>query len=113
MKNYTCNRYYGDIYGRTATVTVTKKLASMPYAQAGVIERADGSVLLISYCTPAACIDADGNLTVFCLCSNTTRRHVSRFLQEYAPNVSYYTAKQLYNSGDAMNIYTGVITPAA
>lgn len=105
MKVHGLNGYYA--YERN--VYIDKCLSKMPYAQAGVVIHDNGQIDLMSYDTLAASIDKDGYLTVDCLCSVTTRKHVSAFLSEYAPNVGYYTAKQLHFSGDAMNIHTGEI----
>lgn len=113
MTSYKCNRYYGDIFERQAIVQVDKRLASMPAAQAGIIEREDGSILLISYATVAADIDKDGNLTISCLCSATTRKHVSAFLKEYCPGISYQTAKALFADEKSMNVYTGEVKDIA
>ena len=96
------HQYERDVY-------ITKRLERMPYAQAGVIIHDNGRIDLMSYDTLAASIDPEGYLTVECLCSNTTRRHVSTFLREYAPNISYYTAKTLLQTGDAMHIVNGDI----
>lgn len=41
MVEYKCNAVYGDIYGRTTTVRVDRKLETMPSAQAGVIGERD------------------------------------------------------------------------
>lgn len=88
-------------------VWVDHRLETMPYAQAGVILR-NGKVILMSYSTEAATLDTiEGWLTIDCLCSATTRRHVSAFLREYCPAVSYYDAKAAFAGGYAINVYTG------
>lgn len=109
MTTYECNSIFGDIYGRREKVMVTKRLEKMPYAQAGVIERED-AIILVSYSTVAACIENDW-LSVSCLCSATTRKHVSAFLKEYAPSIGYYTAKNLYLNDLKMNVNTGEVKP--
>lgn len=105
MKVHGLNGYYA--YERN--VWIDKRLSVMPYAQAGVVIHDNGQIDLMSYDTLAASIDKDGYLTVDCLCSVTTRKHVSAFLNEYAPSIGYDTAKKLLKSGDAVNIYTGEI----
>jgi len=83
----------------------------MPYATAGVNVR-PGSVDLWSYTTNAASI-IDGTLYVYCLCSNTTRRHVSAFLKEYAPALTYQDAKRAFQAGKGIDISTGELTQQA
>lgn len=85
------------------------KLESMPYAQAHV-EIHDGNVFLFSYNTLAASLTFDGWVSVYCLCSQTTRRHVGAFLREYAA-LDYATGKQLYSDNMRYNICTGEIEP--
>lgn len=90
---------------------VTKKLKSKPYAQCCVNIINDKAIELVSYETVAATIDADGWLTISCLCSNTTRTHVSKFLEEYCPNVPYKMARRIYEKGMSVNVDTGDIRP--
>lgn len=84
------------------------KLSKMPYAQAH-IELVDGAVFFFSYNTLAAVI-IDGWLSVFCLCSQTTRKHVSAFVREWA-STEYSTAKAIYNDKLSFNIETGEVVP--
>ena len=90
-------------------MTTIRKLEKMPYAQAHV-EINENGAFLFSYNTLAAAVSADGWLSVYCLCSQTTRRHVSAFLAEYAQE-SYATGKQLFTNGMRMSLLTGEIEP--
>lgn len=85
----------------------TRKLARMPYAQAKVMT--DGKTIqLWSYKTCVALIDAQGWLYIYGLYSQTTKRHIGAFMREYTKG-DYYTAKQLFQDGKRMNIYTGQV----
>ena len=106
---YKCNRYYGDIYGRTTTVTVDRRLKLMPAAQAGIITEEDGTVKLISYATCVAAVDGEGWLTCSGTYSASTRRHINRFMQEFNTPCGYYDAKRCAAEGIALNIYTGEV----
>ena len=110
---YTCNKIYGDIYGRTTTVTVDRRLKLMPAAQAGVIQDADGAVKLISYATCVAAVDGEGWLTCSGTYGSTTRRHINRFLKEFETPCGYYDAKRCYEHDEAINIYTGEVKTLA
>lgn len=87
-----------------------RKLSAMPYAQAHIEIDERGNVALFSYNTLAATLTPDGWLSVYCLCSQTTRRHVGAFLREYAA-LDYATGKQLYSDNMRYNICTGEIEP--
>ena len=87
---------------------IIKKLTKMPYAQAHV-EITDNSTNLFSYVTLVASIDEDGWLEIYGLYSMTTRRHISAFLSEYCPSISYSSAKKIYEDGYRINIFTGEI----
>lgn len=103
MKKYTCNNWY---YAREQYVD--ERLKYMPYASAGVIFNDDG-VHLISYTTLVCSISHDGFLTCTGTYSPTTRKHISAFLKQYAPNMTYQDAKDAYENGYAINIHTGEI----
>ena len=103
MKKYSIHE--NEFSARKITVICDRALDRLPYAQAGVNVNGK-SVILVSYNTVAADIEK-GFLTVSCLCSNTTRRHVSAFLKEYAPRLSYYDAKRAFLAGKPINIETG------
>ena len=86
----------------------TKKLSAMPYAQAEIHTHDDGTIVLISYTTPVAFIDPDGTLYIRGLYSATTRKHIGKFVREYA-NIDYQTAKRIYEYGQGYNIHTGEV----
>lgn len=115
MYTYTAHERMGYI-GRDVRVTVTKPLARMPYAQAGVACRRIGNTLhqrvdlaiLYSYSTEV--IRMYDNRFVLCTgtYSQTTRRHISAFVKEYLPKrFSYYDIKDIANSGLILDIITG------
>lgn len=83
-----------------------KTLSKMPYANAHVRIDNDGSITLVSYVTDVVRISADGWIEVTGLYSATTRRHISRFMDEYT-NRDYYFAKSLYEKGIRYNLNTG------
>ena len=85
-----------------------KVLSAMPYAQAHVRIGDDGSVYLISYTTLVAEIDPEGWLRVYGLYSQTTRRHISAFVREYA-GCEYSLAKLIYEDDMVYNIHTGEV----
>ena len=87
-----------------------KKLAKMPYAQAKVIIMDNGAIVLRSYYTDVALIQADGWLSINGLYSATTRKHISEFMRDYA-NASYQLAKELCENKMIYNIYTGEVAP--
>ena len=88
----------------------TTTLSAMPYAQATIHKHDDGTIVLISYSTAVAWIEADGRLYIRGLYSATTRKHIGAFVREYA-NLDYQTAKRIYEMGRGYNIYTGEICP--
>ena len=81
-----------------------KPLSEMPYANAKVVIT-DQEIALISYTTVVAKIDKEGWLTINGLYSMTTRKHISKFVREYA-YTDYSVAKQAYNDRCKYNIYT-------
>lgn len=118
MKQYTAHCIDGGIFCRDVKVTVDERLERMPSAQAGIINHvdtfdADGHYkrvpgkTLVSYETVAATLTADGILTIDCLCSVTTRKHVSAFLKQFCPAYSYYDAKAAFNGGYMIDVTTG------
>lgn len=84
----------------------TTTLSAMPSAQATIHKYDDGTIVLVSYSTPVAYIEADGRLYIRGLYSATTRKHIGAFVREYA-HIDYQTAKRLYEDGYSYNIYTG------
>lgn len=83
----------------------TTTLTAMPYAQATIRKHDDGTIVLISYVTPVAYIEPNGDLCIRGLYSATTRKHIGAFVREYA-NLDYQTAKRIYEDGYAYNIHT-------
>lgn len=106
---YTCNRTYGDIFGRTETVTVDRRLKLMPSAQAGIVRESDGGISLMSYATKVATVDGEGWLTCRGTYSASTRRHLNRWMREFDTPCDYYTCKKCAEDDVAINIYTGEI----
>ena len=86
----------------------TTTLSAMPYAQATIRKYEDGTIVLISYSTPVAYIEADGRLYIRGLYSATTRKHIGAFVREYA-NLDYQTAKRIYEDGYGYNNHTGEV----
>jgi len=91
---------------------MTKVLKKMPYANAHVRIDRDGAVTLVSYVTEVVRISADGWMEVTGLYSATTRRHISRFMDEYTDK-DYYFAKKLYMDGVRYNVKTGEVKGVA
>lgn len=89
-------------------VIATTKLSAIPYGQATVNRHDDGTIVLVSYTTPVAYIEANGWLFIRGLYSATTRKHIGAFVREYA-NIDYQTAKRIYEDGYGYNIYTGEV----
>ena len=85
-----------------------KKLSAHPYANCEIITTAN-TIACKSYNTIVAIIE-DGWLVVNGLYSQTTKRHIGSFVKEYA-NLTYQTAKRLYEDGFKYNIDTGEICP--
>ena len=86
-----------------------RKLSAMPYAQAHIeIDNANNKEFF-SYVTRVATLTNDGWLTIYGLYSMTTRKHISAFCKEYCEAVDYQMAKQAYEDGYSINIYTGEI----
>ena len=91
---------------------MTKVLTKMPYANAHVWIDSDGAITLVSYRTEVVRIDKDGWMEVTGLYSATTRRHISRFMDEYTDK-DYYFAKKIYIDGVRYNLNTGEVKKAA
>ena len=109
MKKYSVA--VNEFSARRINMICDRPLARLPYAQAGVDVKPDG-VALFSYSTCAAEIHGCA-LYVTCLCSNTTRRHVSAFVREYAPALTYADAKRAFLAGKPIDIRTGEIIEEA
>jgi hypothetical protein len=70
--------------------------------------------VLISYTTTVALLNSDGWLEITGLYSNTTRRHIRWFLNEYCKNdlgipPTFETIKLCVRDHMRLNIYTGVV----
>ena len=86
-----------------------KKLETMPYAQAMIVETLE-SISLISYVTEVLRIDkATGWIVCFGTYSQTTRKHISAFCKEFGCGLNYYLMKDIYAKHMKYNIYTGEI----
>lgn len=108
MVQYECNSIFGDIFGRREKVKVTRKLKNMPYAQAGILEREDGTHL-ISYATLVCSVDKNGWLTCGWNYSATTRKHIGAFGKEMG--FTYQDAKRCFEKDEAYNLKTGEVLP--
>lgn len=115
------NGYYAT------SVTYDKRLAYKPYASAGVNiehnEFGDTCYTLQSYCTNILSLFEfyGKNHTYRYLVvgrvnySRTTISHVNAFLKEYAPEISYYECKEIWEKNDkvkAINLETRHIEDA-
>lgn len=88
------------------------KLKLMPYAKAHVNVYPEAQTCcLVSYRTRVIELTNSGWLYVEGIYSRTTGRHITAFLNEYAPHLKnpYQLAKQLAHDHVAFNIYTGEI----
>ncbi len=83
-----------------------KKLSAHPYAQA-FVEINETGTYLWSYRTLVVEVE-DGWVKVNGLCSATTRRHIEAFMKEYY-QLTYQTAKTLYEDGYVLNLHTGEV----
>ena len=88
-------------------LTTTRRLAYMPNAQAGIDIYSNGEKVLISYHTEVLSLTPDNYLTCYGLFSMTTRRHISAFLKEFCPQITFQTVKYCYDNNYSINIKTG------
>lgn len=79
------------------------------------IEESLQRVELVSYCTPVVGLELDVHQhvrTVECapaaICSATTRKHVSRFLNESTTTIDYYDIKRAIKSNPLNNFGNGL-----
>ncbi len=90
---------------------MVRTLRKMPYAHAKVRDYADiGKVtrILQSYATDVIivkneCMECTG------LYSMTTRKHISAFLWEYYPQISFNMVKAIAGTGDKLDVLTGEV----
>lgn len=85
-------------------------LKNHPYAKCCVTVDECG-VRMFSYNTLVIKIDRAGWLDCTGLYSMTTRRQISWFLREYAPQISYQMVKQCVNDRMVINVDTGEVLP--
>lgn len=83
-----------------------KKLKSIPYGQC-FVEIDDANVYFWSYRTLVAKVENNW-LTINGLYSMTTRKYIGAFVREYC-GTTYQVAKQIYQDGYMLNIYTGEV----
>lgn len=93
----------------TVVVSYDCVLKFAPNAQCGVVLSDDGSIHFISYTTRVITIDKEGWIECTGTYSQTTRKQIGKFLKEYAPAFNYYTMKQIAETGERINLYTGEI----
>ena len=90
---------------------MVRKLKYIPYGQAWVRDYSEigkDKRVLQSYETDVVIVD-NGWISCTGLYSMTTRKHISAFLREYYPAISFQTIKDLAQTGDRMDILTGEI----
>lgn len=83
----------------------------MPYAKAKVRDYAYigwDTRILQSYSTDVIIVK-DEWMECTGLYSMTTRRHISAFLLEYYPHISFNMVKSIARTGDKLNVLTGEI----
>ena len=88
-----------------------RSLRKMPYAQAKVRDYADigkDMRVLQSYATDVIIV-RDGWMECTGLYSMTTRKHISAFLWEYYPHISFNMVKAIAGTGDTLDVWTGVV----
>ena len=90
---------------------MVRSLRKMPYAQAKVRDYADiGSDMRVlqSYCTDVIIVK-DGIMECTGLYSMTIRKHISAFLWEYYPQITFQMVKAIAGTKDRLDILTGEI----
>lgn len=87
-------------------------LANMPCASAGIIYRDSKQgkeTMLKSYETFVLKKDAAGYVQCTGIYSRTTIKHISAWLKQFAPKISYYAIKEAYKNGYAIHAENGNI----
>lgn len=101
--------YYNCIDGiyYTNNVYRDRPLKYIPYGSCGILETKD-NIYLKSYTTMVLRLEKKTGW-IWCsgLYSRTTIKHISAFLKEFCPGVSYYAIKDSYLNGMKYNINTG------
>ena len=88
-----------------------KTLRKMPYAQAKVRDYGDigrDTRVLQSYATDVIIVK-NGQMECTGLYSMTTRKHISAFLWEYYPSISFNMVKVIAGTGKMLNVITGEV----
>ena len=88
-----------------------RTLRKMPYAQAKVRDYADigrDVRILQSYRADVVIVDK-GLMECTGLYSMTTRKHISAFLWEYYPQISFQMVKDIAGTGKKIDVLTGRI----
>ena len=88
-----------------------RSLRKMPYAQAKTRDYSDIGIdmrVLQSYLTDVIIVK-DGWLECTGLYSMTTRKHISAFLWEYYPQITFQMVKAIAGTGAKLDILTGEI----
>ena len=83
----------------------------MPYAQAKVRDYVDIGMdtrILQSYATDVIIVK-NGCMECTGLYSMTTRKHISAFLYEYYPHISFNMVKSIAGTGDKLDVLTGEV----
>lgn len=82
------------------TVTYDKNLSYCPHGSCGIVVNANNEIILVSYTSPIIWYNPDEKTISFGYTapdySRTTIKHVSSFLKEYIPSISYQDVKRLY-----------------
>ena len=90
---------------------MVRSLRKMPYAQAKTRDYSDigrDKRVLQSYQTDVIIVE-DGWLECTGLYSMTTRKHISAFLWEYYPQITFQTVKAIAGTGKKLDILTGEV----
>lgn len=78
-----------------------KRLENHPYAQCGVIENNDGSLVFVSYTTAVIFLnEKTGTVECSGTYSPTTRKQIGYFLKEYMPALCYHDMKAIAGKGE-------------
>ena len=83
-----------------------KTLRKMPYAQAKVRDYRDinsDMIVLQSYKTDVIYVEK-GVMSCTGLYSMTTRKHISAFLAEYYPHISFYDVKAIAGTDKSLRV---------
>lgn len=77
----------------TVTVITDRPVGEHKSAQAGIIDRPDGTHILMSYNTVVAAVYPDGSIDCTGLYSRTTIKHIGWFAREFG--FTYYDFKKI------------------